>query len=152
MHQENHLPRLSLTCGTPKPLAERLKVTIKEEKIAGVTGRRVTPANINPANRNRLFVNTHGGVYVVNNRRAGPTEAILIAHRANIPVHSIDYRMPPGGSSAGEGLILASTHKLIDLGIPVTGALFLGSNHIRLAGEDGTVTRRLPTGTASQWM
>jgi hypothetical protein len=39
-----------------KALAERLKVTIKEEKIAGVTVRSVTPANINPANKNRLAV------------------------------------------------------------------------------------------------
>ena len=112
MHLENHLPRLSRTCGTPKPLAERLKIPIKEEKIAGVTVRRVTQANINPANRNQMFAHTYGGVYVVNNRRAGPTEAILIAHRANIPVHTIDNRMPPGGTSAGGGLSLASTHKL----------------------------------------
>jgi len=139
-----------------KPLAERFKVTIKEEKIAGVTVRRVTPANINPVNQNRLFVHTHGGAYVVNNGRAGLTEAILVAHRAAIPVLSIDYRMPPehpfpaavedvvavwksllkkrdakfmalGGTSAGGGLALASTHKLIGLGIPVPGALFAGT-------------------------
>jgi acetyl esterase/lipase len=139
-----------------KVLAERLKVTIKEETIAGVTVRRVTPANINPANKNRLFVHTHGGAYVVNNGRAGLFEAILVAHRANIPVLSIDYRMPPehpfpaavedvvavwksllkkrdaksmalGGTSAGGGLVLASTHKLIGLGIPVPGALFAGT-------------------------
>ena len=139
-----------------EPLAERLKVTIEEEKIAGVTVRRVTPENINPANKNRLLVHTHGGAYVVNNGRAGLTEAILVAHRAAIPVLSIDYRMPPehpfaaavedvvavwknllekrdaksmalGGTSAGGGLVLASTHKLIGLGIPVPGALFAGT-------------------------
>jgi acetyl esterase/lipase len=139
-----------------EPLAERFKVTIEEEKIAGVTVRWVTPANINPANKNRLFVHTHGGAYVVNNGRAGLTEAILVAHRAAIPVLSIDYRMPPehpfpaavedvvavwksllekrdaksmalGGTSAGGGLVLASTHKLIGLGIPVPGALFAGT-------------------------
>ena len=134
-----------------EPLAERLKVTIEEEKIVGVTVRRVTPAN-----KNRLFVHTHGGAYVVNNGRAGLTEAILVAHRAAIPVLSIDYRMPPehpfpaavedvvavwksllknrdaksmalGGTSAGGGLFLASTHKLIGLGIPVPGVLFAGT-------------------------
>jgi monoterpene epsilon-lactone hydrolase len=137
-------------------LAERLKVTIEEEKIAGVTVYSVTPANINPANKNRLFVHTHGGAYVVNNGRAGLFEAILVAHRANIPVLSIDYRMPPehpapaavedvvavwksllkkrdaksmalGGTSAGGGLTLASTQKLIDLGLPLPGALFAGT-------------------------
>ena len=76
-------------------LAERLKVTIEEEKITGLTVRRVTSADINPANKNRLFVHIHGGAYVVNNGRAGLTEAVIIAHRANIPVLSIDYRVPP---------------------------------------------------------
>ncbi len=137
-------------------LAERLKVTIKEEKIAGVTVYRVTPANIDPANKNRLFVHTHGGAYCVNAGRAGLTEAILVAHRAKIPVLSIDYRMPPeypfpaaiddvvavwksllkkrdaksmalGGTSAGGGLILASTHKFKELGLPLPGALFAGT-------------------------
>ena len=137
-------------------LAESLKVTIKEDKIAGVTVYSVAPTSINPVNKNRLFVHTHGGAYVVNNGRAGLTEAILIAHRVGIPVLSIDYRMPPaypfpaaiddvvavwkslikdrdaksmalGGTSAGGGLVLASTHKLIGLGIPVPGALFAGT-------------------------
>ncbi len=137
-------------------VAERLKVTIKEEKIAGVTVYSVTPTNINPANKNRLFVHTHGGAYVVNNGRAGLTEAILIADRVGIPVLSIDYRMPPkhpfpaaiddvvavwksllkkrdaksmalGGTSAGGGLILASTHKFKALGLALPGALFAGT-------------------------
>jgi monoterpene epsilon-lactone hydrolase len=121
-----------------------------------MTVRRVTPVNINRANENRLFVHTHGGAYVVNNGRAGLFEAILIADRAKIPVLSIDYRMPPehpfpagvddivavwsslikhrdpksmalGGMSAGGGMTLASTHNLIELGIPVPGALFAGT-------------------------
>jgi monoterpene epsilon-lactone hydrolase len=83
-------------------------------------------------------------------------EAILVAQRAKIPVLSIDYRMPPehpfpaavddvaavwkslleerdaksmalGGTSAGGGLVLASTHRFIELGIPVPGALFAGT-------------------------
>ena len=149
-------PRNELAAAAGEALAERLKVTIKEEKIAGVTVYRVTPANIDPANKNRLFVHTHGGSYCVNAGRAGLTEAILVAHRAKIPVLSIDYRMPPeypfpaaiddvvavwsslikdrdpksvalGGTSAGGGLILASTHKFKELGLPLPGALFAGT-------------------------
>ncbi len=62
-----------------------------------MTARNVTPADIDPANENRLFVHVHGGAYVLNGGSAGLPEAILIANRAKIPVMSIDYRMPPGG-------------------------------------------------------
>ena len=147
-----HLP----AAAAAEALAERLQVTIEEEKIAGVTVYSVTPANIDPANKNRRFVHTHGGAYVLNGGRAGLTEAILVAHRANITVLSIDYRMPPehpapaaiddvvavwnslikdrdamsmalGGTSAGGGLILASTHKFKELGLSLPGTLFAGT-------------------------
>ncbi|MEE8197276.1 MAG: alpha/beta hydrolase fold domain-containing protein, partial [Acidiferrobacterales bacterium] len=76
-------------------LAERRSVTITEYKIAGVTVRTVTPADVDPANENRLFVHLHGGAYVANGGSAGLREAILIANWAKIAVMSIDYRMPP---------------------------------------------------------
>ncbi len=139
-----------------KALTERWKVTIKEEKIAGVTVRTVTPVDIDPANKDRLFVHTHGGAYVVSAGRAGLPEAILIAHRAKILVLSIDYRMPPehpfpaavddvvavwksllkdrdaksialGGTSAGGGLTLASTRRFKQLGLETPGALWAGT-------------------------
>ncbi|MEE8155323.1 MAG: alpha/beta hydrolase [Phycisphaerales bacterium] len=135
---------------------ERLKVTIKEDSIAGVTVRTVTPVEIDPANKNRLFVHTHGGAYVIGARRAGLREAILIAHLAKIPVLSIDYRMPPehpfpaavddvvavwrnllsdrpaksmalGGTSAGGGLTLASTLRIKELSLDTPGALWAGT-------------------------
>ncbi len=81
---------------------------------------------------------------------------MVIASQVKIPVLSIDYRMPPehpfpgavqdvvavykhllktrharsialGGSSAGGGLALASTHKLIELGLDIPAALFAGT-------------------------
>ncbi len=139
-----------------KIFAERGSVTIREKIIAGVTVRTVTPANIDPANENRLFVHVHGGAYVLGAGWAGLPEAILIATRANIPVLSIDYRMPPdhpfpaaiddvvavwksllsdrpaksmalGGSSAGGGLTLASTLRFMELGLETPGALFAGT-------------------------
>ncbi len=137
-------------------LAERWSVTIAEEEIAGVTVRTVTPAAIDPENQSRLFVHAHGGAYVLGAGRAGLPEAIIIAHLAKIPVVSIDYRMPPehpfpaavddmvavwrsllaerpaksmalGGTSAGGGLILASTLKFMELGIETPGALWAGT-------------------------
>ncbi|MCZ6691383.1 MAG: alpha/beta hydrolase fold domain-containing protein [Planctomycetota bacterium] len=137
-------------------LTERRLVTIKKAEIAGVTVRAVTPADIDPANENRLFVHVHGGAYVIGGGSAGLGEAILIANRAKIPVMSIDYRMPPehpfpaaiddvvavwrsllkdrdaksmalGGSSAGGGLTLASTLRFKQLGLEVPGALWAGT-------------------------
>ncbi len=139
-----------------KALAKRMKTKIKEEKIAGVTVFKVIPKNINPKNKNRLFVHAHGGAYVFNGGKAGLIEAILIANRTEIPVISIDYRMPPkhpfpaaledvvlvwkgllkrwdaksmalGGTSAGGGLVLASIHKFKELELPLPGALFAGT-------------------------
>jgi acetyl esterase/lipase len=139
-----------------KALAERWVVTIKEDKIAGVTVRTVTPADIDPANENRLFVHVHGGAYVLNGGSAGLPEAILIANWAKISVMSIDYRMPPehpfpaavddvvavwksllrdrpaksmalGGTSAGGGLTLASTLQFMELRVETPGALWVGT-------------------------
>ena len=76
-------------------LAEKLGVTIKEEKIAGVVVRYITPSTIDPKHKNRLFIHTHGGAYILNSGLAGTGEAILIAHYSKIAVVSIDYRMPP---------------------------------------------------------
>ena len=138
-------------------LAKRLSVIIKEDVIAGVTVRWVTPAEIDPANQNRLFVHVHGGAYVLNNGLASAQEGVLIAHGAKMQVVSIDYSMPPerdpfpasiddvvavgqslledrpaksmmlGGTSAGGGLTLASTMKFRELGLDLPGALFAGT-------------------------
>jgi acetyl esterase/lipase len=137
-------------------LAKRWSVSIKESEIAGVTVRTVTPGEVDPAHRDRLFVHTHGGAYVVNQGIAGVYEAVVIAHRLKIPVVSIDYRMPPehpfpaaiddvvavwrsllgdkpaesmalGGTSAGGGLTLASTLRFKELGLEMPGALWAGT-------------------------
>ncbi len=137
-------------------LPERPPVTVKKSEIAGVTVRTVTPADIDSANENRLFVHVHGGAYVFNGGSAGVREAILIASRARISVMSIDYRMPPehpfpaavddvvavwksllrdrpaksmalGGTSAGGGLTLASTLRFMQLHLEMPGALWAGT-------------------------
>jgi acetyl esterase/lipase len=137
-------------------LAECWSVTITEDRIAGVTVHTVTPVDIDPANRDRLFVHTHGGAYVLGAGRAGLPEAILIANLAKIPVVSIDYRMPPehpfpaavddvaavwksllgdrpaksmalGGTSAGGGLTLVSTLRFMELRLETPGALWAGT-------------------------
>ncbi|MFP5306103.1 MAG: alpha/beta hydrolase [Gammaproteobacteria bacterium] len=137
-------------------LAQRLGVSVQPYSVAGVTVRRVLPADADCRLRDRLVVHVHGGSYVFFGGEAGLIEAILIADRVGVPVLSIDYRMPPqhpfpaavddvvtvyrellndyprtslalGGTSAGGGLALAATHAIIRLGLPSPGALFAGT-------------------------
>ena len=137
-------------------MAEKLGVTVKEEKIAGVIVRYVTPPKVEPKHKNRLFIHVHGGAYILNGGYGGTGEAIVIAHYSKIAVVSIDYRMPPahpfpaaiddvlavykelikkhdpktmaiGGSSAGGGLSMAAIHKFKEVGLELPGVLFGGT-------------------------
>ncbi len=136
--------------------ARRFSGTVDRSTVAGVPVWRVTPQNVPPRNRGRLFLHLHGGAYVFYGGGAGLREAMLIADGADLPVMSIDYRMPPehpfpaalqdvvrvyrslleerpaaslalGGSSAGGGLALASVHRFIELGLELPAALFAGT-------------------------
>lgn len=136
--------------------AKAHSLSIKRDHILGVPVRYVLPASIAPAHKNHLFIHVHGGAYVFSGGDASIREAILIADRIKIPVLSIDYRMPPdhpfpaaihdvlnvyrhlitkyspsaiafGGTSAGGGLTLASTHKFIELNLPLPAALYVGT-------------------------
>ena len=62
--------------------------------------------------------------------------------------------MALGGTSAGGGLVLASTHKLIGLGIPVPGALFAGTPLISPVYGDfkGVPSTYLVSGTRDMFL
>ena len=137
-------------------IAERLSVSIEHTEIEGVKVQSVTPAKVDPSHEDHLFVNVHGGAYILNQGDAGLPEAMLIASRANMQVLSIDYRMPPehpfpaglddvvvvyqhllgqrsaksialGGTSAGGGCILAAIHRLIQMSLDLPAALYAGT-------------------------
>lgn len=137
-------------------LADRFSVTIEQDVIDGVTVYWIKPETIDPQHANHLFVNLHGGGYIVGAGMAGNREAVLIAARSKIKVLAVDYRMPPehpapaglddvttvwrhllksrtagsiamGGTSAGGGLTLGSIHKFKDLGLELPGALYIGT-------------------------
>ncbi len=136
--------------------AKERSVTVKTEKIGGVTCYRLRPAKIAPEHRRHLFIYIHGGAYVFGSGRGGLSEAITIADRIGIPVLSIDYRTAPrdpfpaaledvvtvyktllktyppgsialGGTSSGGGLTLAAVHKFKALGLPLPAALYAGT-------------------------
>jgi acetyl esterase/lipase len=137
-------------------MAQKLHLSIQSDRIEGVGIHHVLPDKIRQENMNRLFINVHGGAYILGKGEAGLGEAVLIATRLGIPVLSIDYRMPPddpfpaaindvervyrhlvqkhdpasiilGGSSAGAGLAMASIHQFRSLNLPLPGALYAGT-------------------------
>ena len=139
-----------------KTLSEMLSVSIEQKEIEGINVYHVTPAEVDPRHADHLFVYVHGGAFVLNGGEAGLPEPIVIAHRAKMRVLSIDYRMPPmyptpvgrddvvtvyqhllkersaqtmamGGSSGGGNISMATVQRLIELGLEVPGALYLGT-------------------------
>jgi acetyl esterase/lipase len=137
-------------------LSEQLSVSYEQKQIEGINIYHLTPAEVDPRHEDHLFVYVHGGAFVLNGGEAGLAEPILIAHRAKMRVLSIDYRMPPkyptpagrddvvtvyqhllkeqaaksmalGGTSGGGNLVMATVQRLIELGLDVPGALYLGT-------------------------
>jgi acetyl esterase/lipase len=154
--------------GTLEPLAAAFNVQVDQFEVDGVPIYRVLPANVDPRHAEHRFLYVHGGAYVLGGGEAGVMEAVLIASRANIQVIAIDYRMPPahpfpaavddavavyrhvlgnrpassialGGTSAGGGLTLATVHKLIELGVEVPGAIYLGTPWADLTDTSDTL-------------
>ncbi len=132
------------------------KVAIETSEIAGVTVHTVDPSALAPAFKDKVFLHVHGGGYFIGGGAMAAKEASVIASTSNIKVISIDYTLSTekpfpaalndvvavyqevlktvpaasigmGGTSAGGGLTLATTHQLKALKLPVPGALFAGT-------------------------
>lgn len=139
-----------------EPAKQKLRVSVQEEKIAGVRVFRVKPQAIAPENRNRLLVHVHGGAYVFGGGESAASEAVLMAHFGKIEVVSVDYRMPPDfpfpaalddglavwkeiaksrdpknlglfGTSTGGGMTLAMVLKMKELKMALPGAIMAGT-------------------------
>lgn len=145
-----------LRAATVEEIADKYSVSIEQDSIDGVNVYWLTPDTLDPKHEGHLFVNLHGGGYIMGAGMSGNNEAVLIAARAKVKVLAVDYRMPPeypapaglndvaavwkhllktrsadsmalGGTSAGGGLTLGSTHKFKDLGLELPGALYAGT-------------------------
>ncbi|MEH6558010.1 MAG: alpha/beta hydrolase [Oceanicoccus sp.] len=137
-------------------LVTSLGITINNETIAGVNVYHLTPKQLDPQFKDRLFLYVHGGAYVFGGGFSGVSEAAMIANASNIQVLSVDYRMPPshpfpaavddvlavykhllksmpatsiaiGGTSAGGGLALASVHKFKAEQLELPAAIYTGT-------------------------
>jgi monoterpene epsilon-lactone hydrolase len=154
--------------GPPEPLSERRKMTdaytsrarvawtklcpneIREEKMAGVPVRIVTPEGVPESNRDKVLLNLHGGGF--NSDSGSYTESIPIASYSKIKVVAVLYRLSPEvkfpaavedsvavykellktykpehiviyGTSAGAILTAEVAAKLMQLGLPQPAAL-----------------------------
>jgi acetyl esterase/lipase len=143
---------------------ERLPVSVRPDAIAGVNTFHVVPDWIDEAHEDHLLVHVHGGAYVLGGGVAGTAEAIALVLGTGIRAISIDYRMAPhhpypaavddviavyqhllsersarsiamGGSSAGGGITLTAIQQLIERGVEMPAALFIGT-----PGADLTAT------------
>jgi len=143
---------------------------IVEDKIAGVPVRIVTPPEIPAANRNKVFVNLHGGGF--NSDSGSYSESIPIASYAKVKVVAVLYRLAPEnpfpagvddaiavykellktyrpshiviyGTSAGAIMTGEVAVKLKQLGLPMPAALgiFSGIGDFARAGDFGFVEK-----------
>lgn len=128
----------------------RHRATAEERMIAGVRTIWVTPSEIDPAHRERILVNLHGGAFLFYSGTLN--EAAPVAAAGKIRVIALDYRMPPThpfpaalddivavyrellktyrpeniglyGTSAGANLSAATVLRLKQLGLPQPGGI-----------------------------
>jgi acetyl esterase/lipase len=141
---------------------------IVEDKIAGVPVRIVTPPEIPAANRDKVFMNLHGGGF--NSDSGSYAESIPIASYAKVKVVAVLYRLAPEhpfpagiddaitvykellktykpahiviyGTSAGAIMTGEVAVKLKQLGLPMPAALgiFSGIGDFARAGDSASI-------------
>ncbi len=137
-------------------LRQRYDVKVEPRTIAGVNCFIVTPNLIPRANRRRLLVHVHGGGYMSRGGELGTEEAIRVGGSAHMKVVSIDFRLAPQfpypaamddamavwsalvkttkptsmaifGSSSGGGMTLAMIQRAKEQGLPLPGAIAVGT-------------------------
>jgi monoterpene epsilon-lactone hydrolase len=131
-------------------------LTLNAIELDGVSAYHLAPAEPDPAKQELVYLNIHGGAYVLNAGLASLIEALPAAIHLQMEVISIDYRMPPdhpfpaalddvvrayqrllddyspeqiivSGTSAGGGLSMAALQAIRDKGLPLPAALLLGT-------------------------
>ena len=125
-----------------KKMKKELNVDVELIKLNGVVTRKLTPKVITPEFSDKVYIDIHGGAFVLFGGLPSIEEGLLVAERLGIVVYSVDYRMPPtfpfpaalndvvtvyndllqqfgegnifvGGTSAGGGLVLSLVQSLL---------------------------------------
>jgi len=151
-----------------KPIVDRLRPTITDERMGGVPIVRVRPANWRPTGRTLVFI--HGGGYVTGSARASIGEVSVMAATSGDEIVAIEYTKAPRGDwrlatdqvlsvwdallktgvdaqsvglyggSAGGGLAAGSVLKMRERGMPLPGALYLQSPWSDITPTGDTIT------------
>jgi acetyl esterase/lipase len=144
------------TAARARSLWRQLSFKIIPTSIAEVSCYQMTPPVIPPEKKDRLLVHLHDGGFMLNGAEGATVEAALVSYVSGAATIAVDYRRPPDapfpaaledavavwksaarahapsrmalcGSSTGAGLAMATVLRLKELGIPLPGALFLGT-------------------------
>ena len=139
-----------------KKMRKQFDVQVELTKQGDVTYRTLTPAKVNPSFADKIYLDVHGGAYVLFAGLPSIEEGLLVAHRLGMKVVSVDYRMPPshpyptaledvmvvyntllddygaenifmGGTSAGGGIVLSTIQSLIQAKKPTPKAVYAGT-------------------------
>ena len=125
-----------------KKMKKELNVEVELMSLNNVVVRKLAPKTITPEFKDKVYLDIHGGAFVLFGGLPSIEEGLLVAERLGIVVYSVDYRMPPtfpfpaalndvvavynalhdqvgegnifvGGTSAGGGLVLSLVQSLI---------------------------------------
>lgn len=158
--------RDAVTADVARTIARDTGVAVHEDRMAGVKVWRIDPPRVAPEHGQQLFLHIHGGAWMLSGGLAGAGEGMQLAAKLGMPVVSVDYRMPPdfpapaamddivgvwrelvkthnparmamGGTSAGGNLTLVATLRARELGLPLPGALMVGTPAIDLNAAAG---------------
>ena len=137
-------------------LLDTMAVRLSKLTVGGVACHRLEPQSFAANSSDPLILHLHEGGYLLGAGLHGVNEAILLAHHLQLPVLSVDYRMPPrfpfpaalddalavwraltssrnsaglavAGTSSGGALALALVQQSRDAGLPLPSALSIGS-------------------------
>jgi monoterpene epsilon-lactone hydrolase len=137
-------------------LSNKFGITVVPEMLGGVQCYVITPKVVRPRNGNRVLLGLHGGGFYAGGGENGILESIVVAGLMGYRVIHVDYRMLPDhpfpaaiddemavwkmviktnkpgnigvfGTSAGGNLALSLVQRARKEGLPLPGALMLGS-------------------------
>ena len=138
-------------------------------ELDGVAAYHLVPRELDPAKEGLVYLNIHGGAYVLYAGLSGLVGAVPVAVHLQMEVISIDYRMPPdhpfpaalddvvrayrhllddgyfpeqiivSGTSAGGGLSMAALQAIRDKGLRLPAALILGTPWADLSKTSDTL-------------